>query len=128
MLISAFFADRVEFVEEQDALPRSRLIKESAQSRSSLTKVTSDDRIIANAKHRNVEFASDGFSERGLAISRGSNEQDAMTGLQPMRAEQFSAALLLDQLRTNLSHRFRQDQISQPPPRLDFVHKVTRCR
>src|SRR5664280_3843189 len=123
MLVTAFFADSIELVETQDALARSRMVKESAQSRCGLTEVTSDYRIIANAQHRDIEFARDGFSERGLAISRRSNEQNAMTRFQSMRAEQFSAALLLDQLRTNLAHRFRQDQISQPPLRLYFVHE-----
>ena len=76
--VAALLANGVEFVEEQDTLPLSRMVKDPTQTRGGFAEVAADQAFVANEEERSSQIMGQCASYARLSVSRWTNEQDAM--------------------------------------------------
>lgn len=122
--VAAFLADRVELVEEQNARHGARIIEKAREPGVRLAEIGADECIVADREKLDGQGFSDRFGDRGLAVARGTREQDAVTRLHPVGAQEIGTVLLFDELLNLARDRQRQDQVVDPLTRLAFKNGV----
>src|SRR5439155_7012023 len=120
----ALLADSIEFVEKQNARRCPDVVEHMFQATSRFPEETADHGFVANSKKWQGERFRDGFRKRGLAISRRTHKQDAMSRLQRMGAEHTCTLLLLNQLPRRSFCNFRQDEVAERSSWCSFRDEV----
>src|SRR5690606_5894265 len=118
--VAALFANRVELIEEQDAWRGSRELENAPQPRSSLAKVTADDGFIPDDEERHGKAFGDCLGQRCLAIPRRADEQQPVSWLQRVRAQEASSLVFIGDLASHERSQVGQDLLKQPTSRSDL--------
>jgi hypothetical protein len=124
VFVAAFFADRIELVEEYDAATRPDIFHQTSQADGGFAQIAPDNSVISDHEQRQRELACNGFSERGLSVPRGPSEQDPVSWLETVRAQKVRAVLFLHELVHGSGGRVRQDDVSQDSLRSAFVERT----
>src|SRR5204862_4696460 len=82
--IAAFFADGVEFVEEQHARLCPDEIEEAPETLRGLAEVAGDDRVIADREPGQGQLVSHAFCKRRLTVAGRSGQESTVARLEPV--------------------------------------------
>lgn len=97
VLVRAFFGDGVEFIEEQDTSPGSSELECVVESGGGLAEEARHNAFVSNDVEGKHQLCCNGLGNAGLAIAGRPGQQEAVTRLDPIAAQQLGALLLFDQ-------------------------------
>lgn len=116
--VPALLTNGVELIEEQHARRGSGVLEEASEPRVGLAEIGSHECIVPHRQQRYRHGLGYRLSERGLPVARRSRQQNAVTRLHALRAQEVGTALFLDQLACQLDGRQSENQAFERCPGL----------
>lgn len=105
--VAALLAQGIELIEEQNAGHRANIVEQAAQPLRGLTEEAADQGVVPDREEGDGQCLGKGLGQSRLAVPGRTGEEDTMSGLQSVGAQQISSVLLLDQIRYLGAHDVR---------------------
>lgn len=122
--ITALFANRIEFIEEQHTRVERRVLDQLAQPIGRLTQEAVDHRVISNRQQRQRQFSREDFCQAGFPVAGGAYEQERVPRLKGIGTQQCGMGELKEELLDLGYHVGSQHQLGQAAVRRDVEHQV----
>jgi hypothetical protein len=113
MRVAALFSDGVEFIEKENAGACANVIEKPSETGIGLTKIASDQTIVANYKEGKRESFSNRFGEGCFSVAGWPRQKDAMARFIAMRSQHVGADMLFNELTAVFLNGQRKDQIAE---------------
>jgi len=98
VLITAFFSNHIEFIEEEQTALAASLGKELGQPEGSFSEEAANQAFIAHHQQGNGQFEGESLGEGCFAVAGGAHQKKPVAGFEVLGAQQISSVVLLDQL------------------------------
>lgn len=102
--VAALLSDRIEFVEEQHAWVRGRVLDQLTKSVRRFAQVTVHDGVVPQYEQRQAQLAGQRLSKARLSVAWWAHQKNGMPGLKRMRAQQGHVRELVDELGDLFGH------------------------